>query len=173
MDINITEILTTLGTILSGIGIGWASKSGRMKEKADAYKKMGEAYQYRIDALHEDIETCNKTIKENQGRIAELNHALNAKEDELHDKTMQIRKLTEQGYTSEQEVNRVQNLLNEAKNDVIRLTEERDFERARADYAEMWRCELNDCQDPRGRKPPRNLAGLKYSPPKKARYKIA
>ena len=102
MDLNIQEILVSLGTILSGIGIGWFSKSGRMKEKADAYKKMGEAYQYRIDSLHDDLDTCNKSLKENQERIAELNHALNKKEDELHDKTMQIRKLTEQGHTSEQ-----------------------------------------------------------------------
>ena len=159
MDINIVEILTTIGTILSGIGIGWLSKSGRMKEKADAYKKMGEAYQYRIDALHDDIDTCNKTIKENQSRIAKLNHALNEKEDEkramkeahdkeTQDKTMQIRKLTEQGYASEQEVNRVQNLLNDAKDEIIRLTEERD-------RLETVKCIRSDCKDPRGPKPPR------------------
>ena len=148
MDFNIIEILTTLGTILSGIGIGWFSKSGRMKEKADAYKKMGEAYQYRIDSLHDDIDSCNKSLKENQERISELNHALNNKEDEIHDKTMQIRKLTEQGYTSEQEVNRVQNLLNDAKDEIIRLTEER----ARW---EAGKCVRTDCKDPRGPKPPR------------------
>lgn len=148
MDFNIIEILTTLGTILSGIGIGWFSKSGRMKEKADAYKKMGEAYQYRIDSLHEDLDTCNKSLKENQERISELNHALNKKEDELHDKTIQIRKLTEQGYASEQEVNRVQNLLNDAKDEIIRLTEERD-------RLETVKCIRTDCKDPRGPKPPR------------------
>lgn len=148
MDFNIAEILATLGTILSGVGIGWFSKSGRIKEKADAYKKMGEAYQYRIDSLHDDIDACNKTIKENQERISELNHALNNKEDELHDKTMQIRKLTEQGYTSEQEVNRVQNLLNDAKDEIIRLTEERD-------HLEAVKCIRTDCKDPRGPKPPR------------------
>ena len=148
MDFNIIEILTTLGTILSGIGIGWFSKSGRMKEKADAYKKMGEAYQYRIDSLHDDIDSCNKALKENQERISELNHALNNKEDEIHDKTMQIRKLTEQGYTSEQEVNRVQNLLNDAKDEIIRLTEERD-------RLEAVKCVRSDCKDPRGPKPPR------------------
>lgn len=148
MDISITEILATLGTILSGIGIGWFSKSGRMKEKADAYKKMGEAYQYRIDSLHDDIDTCNKTIKENQERIAELNHSLNTKEDEIQDKKKQIRNLTDKMWQSEQEVNRVQNLLNDAKDKIIRLTEERD-------KLETVKCVRTDCKDPRGPKPPR------------------
>lgn len=152
MDINIQEILMQLGTILSGVGIGWLSKSGRIKEKADAYKKMGEAYQYRIDTLHKDIDTCNKTIKELQERIAELNHSLNEKEDEkramkeasekeIQDKKMQIRKLTEQMWQAEQEVNK-------AKDEIIRLTEERD-------HLEAVKCIRTDCKDPRGPKPPR------------------
>ena len=98
--------------------------------------------------MHDDIDACNKSLKENQERISELNHALNSKEDELHDKTMQIRKLTEQGYASEQEVNRVQNLLNDAKDEIIRLTEERD-------RLETVKCIRSDCKDPRGPKPPR------------------
>ncbi len=148
MEINFIEILTTLGTILSGIGIGWISKSGRIKEKADAYKKMEEAYQYRIDALHEDVGICNKSLKEAQQRISELTSALNSKDDDLHDKTKEIRKLRDQGLDSEHEVNRVQNLLNEAKDDIIRLTEERD-------RLEAVKCVRTDCRDPRGPKPPR------------------
>ncbi len=170
MDINISELLSTLVTLLLGGGLGWLTKSGRIKDKADAYKKMAEAYQYRIDTLHAALDTCNKTINEGQDRIADLNHALNAKEDEKRqmeaDKTKQIRNLTGKLYQSEQEVNRVQNILNEANNIIIRLTEERDDERRRADYNEIWRCEWTDCKDPRGPKPPRDkLRGLKYLPP--------
>lgn len=165
-------MLGTLGTILSGVGIGWLSKSGRMKEKADAYKKMGEAYQYRIDALHESLGTCNKTIDENQKQIAKLNHALNEKEDEKRkieaDKTEQIRKLTEQMYQSEQEVNRVQNLLNDAKDEITRLTEERDNERAAKEYYKQWRCTKSICKDPEGRRPPNSkLATQVYKDPER------
>ena len=159
MDISITEILTTLATILSGIGIGWLSKSGRVKEKADAYKKMGEAYQYRIDSLHDDIDTCNKTIKENQSRIAELNHSLNAKEDEIQDKKKQIRNLTDKMWQAEQEVNRVQNLLNDSKDEIIRLTQKNE-------QLERVKCVRPDCRDPRGPKPPRKKETLKQEEPR-------
>lgn len=117
MDFNILGLLNDFIPIISGIGIGWFSKSGRIKEKADAYKKMGEAYQYRIDTLHEDVKTLNNIIKENQERLAELNHALN-------EKTEQIRNLTDKLYKSEQEVNRVQDLLNDEKDLVNALTNE-------------------------------------------------
>lgn len=182
MDINLIDILGTLGTILSGVGIGWLSKSGRMKEKADAYKKMGEAYQYRIDTLHQDIDTCNKTIKELQERIAELNHALNVKEDELRamkeasdkeiqDKKLQIRNLTDKMYQSEQEVNRVQDLLNDAKDEIIRRTEERDQERADKEYYKQWKCIKSQCNDPEGRRPPNSkLADQVFVDPEKRRH---
>lgn len=182
MDINFIDILGTLGTVLSGVGIGWLSKSGRMKEKADAYKKMGEAYQYRIDTLHEDVGICNKTIKELQERIAELNHALNEKEDEkramkeahdkeIQDKTAQIRNLTEKVYKSEQEVNRVQDLLNDAKDEIIRRTEERDQERADKEYYKNWRCIKSVCNDPEGRRPPNSkLADQTFVDPEHRRH---
>lgn len=163
MDINFIEIISTLGTILAGVGIGWLSKSGRMKEKADAYKKMGEAFQFRMDSLHGDIAVLNKTNKELTERIAELNHALN-------DKTMQIRNLTEKVYSSEQEVNRVQDLLNDAKDEIIRLTEERDRERAAKEYYKQWKCVKSVCNDPEGRIPPNSkLATQEYVDPEERR----
>lgn len=159
MDINIIEILGTLGTILSGIGIGWMSKSGRVKEKADAYRKMGEAYQYRIDTLHEDVKICNGTIKELQERIADLNHALNAKEDEIQDKKGQIRKLTEQMWQAEQEANRINASLVEAQREIGDL-------RVALEYALEWRCEHPECEDPRGRRPPNGkLCGQTFCMP--------
>lgn len=154
VNLDLSSLLGIIAPLLSGVGIGWFSKSGRVKEKADAYKKMGEAYQYRIDSLHADVDICNKTIKELQERIAEQNHALNVKEDEQRDKTVQIRNLTEKVYSSEQEVNRVQNLLNDAKDDIISLTEDRDRERAAKEYYKQWKCIKGTCDDPEGRRPP-------------------
>lgn len=131
--------------MISGIGIGWLSKSGRVKEKADAYKKMGEAYQYRIDALHEDINTCNKTIKELQERIAELNHALD-------DKTDIIRKYVE-------EITRALQMIAEKEREIAEL-------RVALEYVLEWRCEHPDCDDPRGRRPPNGkLCGQTFCMP--------
>lgn len=158
---DITEITTMLGTILGvltplgGVGV-WAyrKQNRRLKEseaklsEINVEKASLDFEKERVNHLHEIIENYNKTEVEHSRRISDLNHALNVKEDELRDKTMQIRKLTEQGYSSEQEVNRVQNLLNDAKDEIIRLTEERDS-------LERVKCVRMDCRDPRGPKPPR------------------
>lgn len=173
MEIDLVSLISTVGTLLLGGGVGWLSKAGRIKERADAYKKMGEAYQYRIDSLHDDIDTLNKSNKELTERIAELNHALNTKEDEVQDKKMQIRNLTEKMYQSEQEVNRVQNLLNDSKDGIIRLTEERDEERRIKEYYKRWRCEKNTCEDPEGRRPPNSkLSAETYVHPEKENVTI-
>ena len=142
-------------------------KEAEVKEKeVDVERAKIEARKSEIDLLFAQLERTERACEQKDKRLSELNEAINKHIDRR-------RELADRLSSSEIETNRVNMLLNEAKNDVIRLTEERDFERSRADYAEMWRCEWNDCQDPRGRKPPRNLAGLKYSPPKRVSYKIA
>ena len=99
-------------------------------------------------------------------RISELNHALNSKTD-------QIRNLTGKMYSSEQEINRVQDLLNDAKDTIIMLTEERDEERRRKEYYKRWRCEKSTCEDPEGRRPPNSkLATETYIHPEKENLTI-
>ncbi len=158
IDLNITEILSTVsGILLGGGGLGaWFYKKQNKRLK-DAEAKLAEINvekasldfeKERVNHLHEIIENYNKTEVEHSKRISELNHVLNVKEDELRDKTMQIRNLTDKMYASEQEVNRVQNLLNDEKDKNIRLTEERD-------RLEAVKCVRTDCRDPRGPKPPR------------------
>ncbi|MBD5184512.1 MAG: hypothetical protein HDS97_06440, partial [Bacteroidales bacterium] len=98
--IDVISLLTTLGGLASGIGLGVLTKSGRIKSKSDAYKAMAEAYEYRIDSLHEIVNKCNDTEKEHASRIAELNH-------ELNEKTDRIRALQDELLKSERDLNRV------------------------------------------------------------------
>ena len=111
------NLLQVVGGILMGGGIVSFTKAGRAKTKADAFKAMAEAYEFRIESLHKVVENHNKTDIESSQRIADLNHALN-------EKTEQIRNLTEKLYRSEQEINRVQDLLNDEKDLVVQLTNE-------------------------------------------------
>ena len=108
------SLLQTLGGIAGGLGIGMFTKSGRRKTKADADARVAEAqklmienYEARIKDLHSSIETLNKSEAHYIERISQQNHALDSK-------TEQIRNLTDKLYSSEQEVNRVQDMLNEA-----------------------------------------------------------
>lgn len=176
---DMTEITTMLGTLLSvlaplgGVGVWMYRKQNKRLKESEAKlaeinveKASLDFEKERIKYLHEIIDNYNKTDVEHSKRIAELNHALNIKEDELRDKTVQIRSLTEKVYSSEQEVNRVQDLLNDSKDEIIRRTEERDEERRLKEYYKRWRCEKNTCLDPEGRRPPNSkLAAEMYVHP--------
>lgn len=177
--IDYAEVSTALGTIVSiftalgGIGVWQYRKQNKRLKNSEAQlseinvqKAKLDFEKERVNHLHEIIDNYNKTEVEHSQRISDLNHALNAKEDELREKTVQIRNLTEKVYTSEQEVNRVQDLLNDAKDEIIRLTEERDEERGKKEYYKRWRCEKSSCQDPEGRIPPNSkLIAEKYVHP--------
>ena len=145
MDIDFIQLFTALGSLATGGVLGFMSKSGRIKSKADAYKAMAEAYEYRIESLHKVIETCNATIKELQERIAELNHALD-------DKTDIIRKYVE-------DIMRLGSGVIEAQKEIAEL-------RVALEYLAEWRCEHPDCNDPRGRRPPNGkLCGQTFRMP--------
>lgn len=153
-----TTLIQTLGGVIGGIGIGSFTKSGRIKDKADAYKAMADGYEARITALHDNIALLNKLEADLTRRISELN-------DSLNDKTARIRDITDKLYQSEQEVNRVQDMLNAANARIIDLTEERDLYR-------MWQCRSSICEkgnpDPEGRQPPNpKLRGMAFSPHEK------
>lgn len=152
MDIDFTQLLTMLGTLSTGGLVGYLSKSGRIKSKADAYKAMAEAYEYRIESLHKVIETCNTTIKELQERIALLNHALD-------DKTEMIRKYVADIMEAERGLNEANARLIEAQKEIAEL-------RVALEYLAEWRCEHPDCNDPRGRRPPNGkLCGQTFRMP--------
>lgn len=156
--------MQTIGGLIAGGGIVAFTKSGRIKAKADAMKAMMEAYEERIKALHTINDAHNANEVKLTERIAQLDRTID-------DKVVEIRKLRDQGYTSEQEVNRVQDLLNDAKDEIIRLTEERDQERADKEYYKQWKCIKSQCNDPEGRRPPNSkLADQIFVDPEKRRH---
>lgn len=159
LDTILTQLIIPAGTLLIGGVAGMLTKSGRVKAKADAMKAMAEVYEERLRTLHAINETHNRNEVTMTERIAQLDRTID-------DKVVEIRKLRDQGYASEQEVNRVQNLLNDAKDEIIRRTEERDEERRLKEYYKRWRCEKSICADPEGRRPPNSkLAAEKYEHP--------
>lgn len=125
------------------------------KAAVDVEKAKIDARKQEVDRLLAQIDHQQKTIDD----IMELNSNLSSRLSKLNadiDKHIDRRhELADKLSLSEQETNRVNTLLNEAKNDIIRLTEERDEEQRRADYLNTIRCERKDCKDPRGPKPPR------------------
>ena len=165
--IDFAELTTAFGTLSSvltvfgGVGVWFYRKQNKRLKESEAKlseinveKAKLDFEKERVNHLHEIIENYNRTEIEHSQRMSDLNHALNAKEVEIRDKTIQIRNLTEKVYTSEQEVNRVQDLLNDAKDEIIKVTIERDEERRKKDYYRRWRCEKSYCNDPDGRQPP-------------------
>lgn len=150
------SLLQTLGGIVGGFGIGTFTKSGRVKAKADAYKAMADGYEARIAALNTVNENLSRTEIEHSKRISELNRTVN-------DKVDRIRELTDRLYSSEQEVNRVQDMLNAANERITALTEERDHERLQKEYFRLWHCRRDDC--PNGIPPRDRLKGQKFNEP--------
>lgn len=125
------------------------------KAAVDVEKAKIEARKNEVDRLLAQIDHQQNTIN----ILMEVNNNLSSRLSKLNsdiDKHIDRRhELSDKVTASEQETNRVNALLNEAKDNIIRLTEERDDANRRADYLNTIRCERKDCQDPRGPKPPR------------------
>ncbi|MDE6255211.1 MAG: hypothetical protein K2M39_03355 [Muribaculaceae bacterium] len=154
---TIISLIQTFGGLATGIGVGMFTKSGRIKNKSDAYKAMAEAYEYRIDSLHEIINKCNDTEKEHASRIAELNH-------ELNEKTDRIRSLQDELLKSERDLNRINEILLERERLIAELM-------VGVEYLLEWRCEKSICKDEEGRIPPNGrLQGKKFEMPKIVAY---
>lgn len=135
---------TLVGFVLYG-------KANRRIKDAEAEKSEAEA----DEAEDHRFDNLLKLVDSLTSRLSSLNAAVDKHID-------RNRELSDRLYQSETDKNH----LNER---IIILTEERDEARRREDYAKMWRCERNDCQDPRGPRPPREkLKGLKYDPPIRA-----
>lgn len=145
---------SVVGTILSII---WWKQTKRLKE-AEVKQKEAEAEKGEAEATEIEDHRFDNLLKLVDSLTSRLS-TLNTTVDKHIDRN---RELSDRLYQSETDKNR----MNER---IITLTEERDEARRQSDYDKMWRCERDNCQDPRGPKPPREkLKGLKYEPPKRA-----
>lgn len=134
------------------------------KAAVDVEKAKIEARKNEVDRLLVQIDHQQNTISNLMGVNNNLSSRLSKLNSDIDKHIDRRRELTDKLSAAEQETNRVNTLLNEAKNDIIRLTEERDEERRRADYLDAIKCERKDCRDPRGPKPPRkNQKAVKSS----------
>lgn len=154
MEFDWINLLQVLGGMILGGGSVFGIKSSMRKAKTDADKAEIERLHLQIDHQQKSLEFYIKMENDNAARIAELNSAMDGK-------TEQIRKLTEQVITSEHG-------RNADKDEVARLNGVIADLKVEVEHYKKWRCEREDCQDPRGAKPPRDrLKGVKYIPPKK------
>lgn len=146
---DISEILTLVGGIVSGGGLTWlVNWRNRVRvAKADADATVAQGYEARIAELHQTIKYLNETITEQAQRIKELNHGMDGKTD-------QIRKLTERIWEAEQMINRL-------NAELLECTQERDEYRRLMEHYRDWRCEDHECGH---RRPPRPQTGP-YTPP--------
>lgn len=153
---------SVVGTALSII---WWKQTKRLKE-AEVKQKEAEADKTQADAddaeatrLLTQLDHQQKTIENLltlNSNLTERLSKLNATVDKHIDRN---RELSDRVYKSETELNR-------ANERIIKLTEERDWERIQKDFYKGWHCRKGDCEL---RMPPNEkLKGLKYEPPKRA-----
>lgn len=150
MEILLTLISTVLGcsTLVGFILYGKANRRIKDAEAEKSEAEASEVEDHRFDNLLKLVDSLTSRLS-----------SLNSTVDKHIDRN---RELSDRLYKSETELNR-------ANERIITLTEERDDARRQSDYNKLWRCERDDCQDPRGPRPPREkLKGLKYEPPKRA-----
>lgn len=157
MDIN--QLIALIGSALGiGGGLGWLYnwRSNRKIAKMTAEKAMIDNYEARIAALHESMQKSNAMESEHLKRISELNHALDGKTD-------RIRELTDKLYDSEQEVNRVNDLLNVAQSTIANLERQLGEANVQKEHYKAWHCRKAECTE---RLPPNpTLKGMTYVNP--------
>lgn len=141
----ILELVLGCSTLLGFILYGKANRRIKDAEAEKSEAEASEAEDHRFDNLLKLIDSLTSRLS-----------TLNATVDKHIDRN---RELADRVYKSETELNRQNERL-------LAVTEERDEALRLADYYNMWRCERDDCQDPRGPRPPRDkLKGLRYDPP--------
>lgn len=125
-----------------------AKEAEALQKEADAELRKVEVEKARIDArktevdmLHEELEREYANCEKKDQRIEELNKRW----DEERERS---RVLSDRANAAEQTVNRVSRELVEAKDEIIKLTEEKN-------HYYRWHCRRPDCMDPRGPEPPR------------------
>ena len=141
------------GTTLLGLvgSIAYYKQNRRLKEaevkerEAAVEKGRLEGRKIEIEMLNTQLERAENTIKEKQDKIECLEAQIDGHIQRRHE-------LVDKLYASEQETNHVNRQLNEAKDEIIRLTD-------KSDKLEALKCLRADCRDPRGPKPPRKNQG--------------
>lgn len=161
MELDWINLLQVIGGILIGGGsvCGW--KAAKRKGMAEAEHAEHDAEKAEVDRLLSELDHQQKTVE----NLLTLNNNLTARLSKLNetvDKHIdRNRELSDRVYKSETEINR-----NNER--IIKLTEERDWERIQKEHYKQWQCQRNECRDPDGRIPPNDkLKGLKYDPPKR------
>lgn len=139
MNINLSEILNMLGTLLAGGGAGWLLKSGRRTAEARAEKSEVEARQAEFDLLRQQISL-------NQQQNVDLIEQLGRKEERFAEQTERLR-----GVQAE-----LQGLTERLTVMTARIGR---LERAR-DYLRMWHCRQGACD--RRQPPCPALAGAEF-----------
>lgn len=161
MEMDWINLLQVVGGIILGGGGAIGIKAAIRKGKAEAEHAQHDADKAEVERLLNELDHQQGTIENLltlNSNLTERLSKLNATIDKHIDRN---RELSDRLYNSETDINRI----NER---VITLTEERDESRRQADYYKVWRCERDDCQDPRGPRPPRDkLKGLRYDPPER------
>lgn len=142
---TILELILGCSTLLGFILYG---KANRRIKDAEAEKSEAEANEVEdhrfdtllklVDSLTSRLSTLNATVDKHIDRNRELSDRLDKSETEL----------------------------NRANDRIIKLTEERDWERIQKESYKGWHCRKGNCEQ---RMPPNEkLKGLKYNPPKRA-----
>lgn len=161
MEMDWINLLQVVGGIILGGGGAIGIKAAIRKGKAEVEHAQHDADKAEVERLLNELDHQQGTIENLltlNSNLTERLSKLNATIDKHIDRN---RELSDRLYNSETDINRI----NER---VITLTEERDESRRQADYYKVWRCERDDCQDPRGPRPPRDkLKGLRYDPPER------
>lgn len=153
------NLIAITGSTLGVAGsLGWLFnwRSNRRVARMAAEKAMIDNYEARIAALHESMQKSNAMETEHLERLSALNHALDGKTD-------RIRELTDKLYDSEQEVNRVNDLLNVAQSAIANLERQLGEANLQIEHYKAWHCRNADCPS---RLPPNpTLKGLTYIHP--------
>lgn len=161
--------MQTLGGFIAGGGLSLIflrTTKRKLQSEADQAAAEADAKEWkleedRINNLHNSLMTNNETIAKLTSTVDSLTarlSTLNATVDKHIDRN---REISDRLYKSERD-------LNISNDKIISLTVERDNAMAKAEYYRNWRCERNDCQDPRGPLPPertRIINGLTYKDP--------
>ena len=153
-----------LGAVGGGEFIKWLfnRKTEKRLNNIEVKQKDFDLDEKRITELHASIDKANEL---NDNLLERLSRA-NAAVDKHIDRT---RELSDRLYKTEQEVNRVNDVLTEEQHKTTSLERRLGAALRAADHYREWRCERSDCQDPRGRMPPNHsLNGKVYTSPRNA-----
>lgn len=136
-----TSVLGAIGSVVYYKQTRRAKEAEALQKEAEAEMRKVEVEKAKIENRKSEVELLRSQLERAETRLSELNDAIDKHIDRRHE-------LADRLCDAEQEVNRVNRLLVEAKDEIIRLTE-------KSDRLEAVKCLRTDCKDPRGPKPPR------------------